>query len=279
MVATLNDIRALGFRRIWKIVTESEGQFVTTKDLNSFERALDDVSKLLLVSRIVPYSVLDHWGSLSKLSGDVAGGLSNLMLDASPMIADIEYPSKAEKRKFRNTWDTLWVRFCDACGLSVLMRERISALGLALPAVIAGIRYNDKSLVKFTDCEIPYDQKFIIDLLNFDSEVEGTTIDKAFKPQHPIGLLCLFYNMVIGWYLSVCNETSMDSMVQFLAVMDFDEFKMSFAKGDKLWVFWDRLRLGDGDYISTEDDAWHGNENSKDSSLLDIAPVDSLEDF
>ena len=68
-------------------------------------------------------------------------------------------------------------------------------------------------------------------------------------------------------------------MVQFLAVMDFDEFKMSFAKGDKLWVFWDRLRLGDGDYISTEDEAWHGNENSKDSSLLDIAPVDSLEDF
>ena len=73
MVATLNDIRALGFRRIWKIVTESEGQFVTTKELNSFEKALDDVSKLLLVSRVVPYGILDHWGSLSHLSGDVAG--------------------------------------------------------------------------------------------------------------------------------------------------------------------------------------------------------------
>ena len=278
MVATLNDIRALGFRRIWKIVTESEGQFVTTKELNSFEKALDDVSKLLLVSRVVPYGILDHWGSLSQLSGDVAGGLLNLMLDASPMLADIECPSKAEKRKFRNTWDALWVRFCDACGLSVLMRERISAIGLALPAVIAGIKCNDKSLVKFTDCEVPYDQKFIIDLLNFDSVVENTTIDKAFKPQHPVGLLCLFYNMVIGWYLSVCNETSMDSMVQFLAVMDFDEFKMSFAKGDKLWVFWNRIRLGEATYTFTPDEET-SNESEEDSSLLDIAPVDSLEDF
>lgn len=223
MTVTLNEVRELGFQRIWKIMIGNGGSSEFFKDLRQ-------VSSLLTICKIAPYSALNYWGAIERLSNAEAGGFKRLMQDIAPMISELPEPDVTSKRKFRDTWNVIWMKFSEACGLEAYDVTVISDVGIKLPIMLSAVEARDTSAMRAIKFSTTYYSALGA------PQTGVSTPDYLYNNIPSIKRLCIFYNMVIGWYLSVHNETDTADLLAYLALTDFNEFADFFKYGDRIWV-------------------------------------------
>lgn len=223
---TLNDVRLLGFKRIWKIVI-SDGADET--DTSSFFNMLRDMSSLLSVCKLVPYGALNTWGMVKDLPNVEAGGLKLLMCDVAPFTTLAIEPDTPLKSKFRNTWKMIWYKFAKACSLTDSDAELISDVGLKLPILLSAMELKNKSAMKL----IHFSDTFCT---AFGVQLENCTSLYLYNNYEVVRVLCKFYNMVLGWYLSTQNELDTAELISYLVLTDFNTFLHFFESGDRIWL-------------------------------------------
>lgn len=226
MTVTLNEVRELGFQRIWKIMIDNGD----SSDSSAFFKDLRQVSSLLTICKIAPYSALNYWSAIEKLSNAEAGGFKRLMQDVAPMISELPEPDTTSKRKFRDTWNVLWLKFGEACGLEAYDVTVMSDVGIKLPIMLSAIEQGNVSAMKAIKFSTSYYSALGTEQAGVSKQ------DYLYNNISAIKRLCIFYNMVIGWFLSVHNETDTADLLAYLALTDFVEFADFFKNGERIWV-------------------------------------------
>lgn len=235
MRITLNDIRSLGFQRIWKIMVDDEH----CKHSQSFFQILRDMSSLLSVCKLTPFGVLSHWKSIEPLEDVEAGGIKLLMTTVNPFLGESEEIDVVSKRKFRNTWSTIWEKFGEACSLNSSDVLMLSDVGIKLPVLLSAIQLKDPVAIRVTKFSKSYLSAFGLTYETLNNCTEGYLYDTF----ESVRILCKFYNMVLGWYLSSQNEVDTADLAKYLVLSDFKSFADFFESGDRIWLSNSDLRV------------------------------------
>ena len=214
MNVTLQDARNLGFVKIY---SNFYGDIVHKK---RFECNIEKYNALLSGFKLQPYSALTHWGIYSKVPDSDANGIKSLLKDVTPML-DLESIDASCRRKFRNTWNSIWQKFGEVNGLTPTEISILSDVCLKTPVVLNAYLYDTPEALK---------------LIKDDSLLSNTFVTGF------IVEICELTNAVVNWYLLTQFESNITTrgksifdLIKVMCVMGNDEFTSILKGGLDLW--------------------------------------------
>lgn len=194
MNVSLQDIRNLGYKKINQNFCKNTLVEVDSK-LSFFNNA-KELSAVLSTFKMPAYSLMNYWGSIKNVCDIEVRGVKALMLYVEPLLSSLNEPSNAVKRKFRNTWDTIWSKYGEVNKLNISELELLKDLGLKIPIFLASYLIGDAKASKVVkDIDVPVDLCNIL----FDD-------------------MCSFYNSVLLWFIFTQSES--DLVIRDISLLD-----------------------------------------------------------
>lgn len=210
MQIALKDVRNIGYRKIYQGYFHSERHF--NDFINKAERLYADLGNV----KVKPYSLVNYWDELSKLSGSTVG-IRNLIESIDPLVG-VNPRVKFIKAKFRNTWDSIWEKFGEANNLSARTITILSDLCIKIPLVLASYKFESERL----------------DKLNIQLDV-----DIVFEFLLNVADFC---NIILNWYcetqfesILMTNDKTILDALGFLALTSDEDFNSKLSTGGSIW--------------------------------------------
>lgn len=212
MNISLQDVRNLGYKKIHLNYCE------TVKQKRLFFSSMEKFNALFSSFKLPPYSFLNYWSEIKDLNDADIGGMKSLVLSVEPLIS-VNEPSNSVKRKFRNTWESVWDKYGEISGLSISELSVLKEVGLKIPIFLSSYELGNEKASQVT---------------------KDITLDNTMR--NLLQTVCYFYNSVLYWYIQTQFESvftvkdkSLYDIIESLCVLDNQKFSDLLERGDDLW--------------------------------------------
>lgn len=216
MNITKDEAQMLGFQKIWKVLIEGDTQ--------EFFRDLQMVNGLTSACKLSPYSAYGYLDLMKQLTYEEAGGIVTTI--SANITGALEV--SAVKRKFRDSWEKMWLKFGEACNLDAYDVDILTRVSIKIPVLILAMETGDTEamrIVKFS--------KNYYSALNVEQEMARER-GYLYNNVKCINKLCRLINMVANWQRATSFDSTPDDAVRYLALSSFEEFEHDLSSGEQM---------------------------------------------